>query len=565
MQSEVKQCQNCNNDFTIESEDFSFYEKIDVPAPTFCSECRMIRRMMWRNERTLYKRKNDAPEGPRDIISIYHPDTPVVVYDKDYWWSDNWDATDYGTEYDFSRPFFEQYKELLQKTPLVALFDSKSVNSQFCNIVVNHKDCYLVSAGWENEDSMYSNRMTSCKETVDAHVCHALEFGYENVYCRESNKLRYSIQCKNCTDSFFLYDCRGCTDCICCTNLRNKSYCIFNEQLTKEEYKKRVAEMNLGSRETLKMLEKKFGELYKDAVHKYAQLTNTENVVGDQVEDARNCYWCFDMAGDVQNCKYCHWAEKKLSDSYDTGPGTGGNSELTYEGISIGVSNTRCMFGAIVWWCQNAQYAVGCDSCNNIFGCVSLQKKDYCILNKQYTKEEYNELVPKIRQHMMDMPYVDSKGREYRYGEMIPSELSPWGYNETVAQDYFPKTKEEAVNEGYPWVEEEKTEHAPTIQGTDLPDTIAEVDESILNEIIACEKTGQAFRIVSQELSFYQKMNLPLPTKHPNVRHTERLARRNPYKLWKRITEDGVEVMTSYSPNRPEKIYSEEGYNRLVN
>ncbi len=32
---EVKTCQNCKQNFTIESEDFVFYEKIDVPPPTF--------------------------------------------------------------------------------------------------------------------------------------------------------------------------------------------------------------------------------------------------------------------------------------------------------------------------------------------------------------------------------------------------------------------------------------------------------------------------------------------------------------------------------------------------
>jgi len=60
-------------------------------------------------------------------------------------------------------------------------------------------------------------------------------------------------------------------------------------------------------------------------------------------------------------------------------------------------------------------------------------------------------------------------------------------------------------------------------------------------------------------------MKLPLPRLHPNERHYNRTKMRNPMKLWKRVTEDGIEVMTSYAPDRPEKIYSEEGYNTLVN
>ncbi len=35
MESQTKNCQNCKKDFIIEPEDFNFYEKIKVPAPTF--------------------------------------------------------------------------------------------------------------------------------------------------------------------------------------------------------------------------------------------------------------------------------------------------------------------------------------------------------------------------------------------------------------------------------------------------------------------------------------------------------------------------------------------------
>ena len=50
MKSETKQCQNCKKDFIIEPDDFGFYEKIKIPPPTFCPECRMQRRLAWRND-----------------------------------------------------------------------------------------------------------------------------------------------------------------------------------------------------------------------------------------------------------------------------------------------------------------------------------------------------------------------------------------------------------------------------------------------------------------------------------------------------------------------------------
>jgi DNA-directed RNA polymerase subunit RPC12/RpoP len=72
MPPETKICQNCKNDFIIEPDDFLFYEKIKVPPPTFCPECRMVRRMIWRNCRSLFKR--ECGSCGKSIISMYHKD-----------------------------------------------------------------------------------------------------------------------------------------------------------------------------------------------------------------------------------------------------------------------------------------------------------------------------------------------------------------------------------------------------------------------------------------------------------------------------------------------------------
>src|SRR3989339_1289512 len=143
MNSETKNCQNCKKYFVIEPDDFAFYEKIKVPPPTFCPECRLIRRMAWRNERNLYKRKNDASQNGEEILSMYSPDSPYIVYDKEYWWSDKWDPLKYGQDYDFQKPFFEQFDELLKRIPLQALQLMNSVKSQYCNYIDNNKNCYL--------------------------------------------------------------------------------------------------------------------------------------------------------------------------------------------------------------------------------------------------------------------------------------------------------------------------------------------------------------------------------------------------------------------------------------
>ena len=99
-----KSCQNCKTEFLIEPNDFTFYEKIGVPPPTLCPECRMQRRMLQFNERSLFK--NQCKLCGKEVITSHRPDAPHPIYCQPCWWSDSWDAMSYGREYDFSRGFF---------------------------------------------------------------------------------------------------------------------------------------------------------------------------------------------------------------------------------------------------------------------------------------------------------------------------------------------------------------------------------------------------------------------------------------------------------------------------
>ena len=567
MNSETRNCQNCKQDFTIEPDDFSFYEKIKVPPPTFCPNCRNVRRLLWRNEHSLFRRQN-AEEGRTDsIISVYHPDAKIKTYDKEMWWSDKWDSSSYGMDYDFSKPFFDRFKKLIEDVPHIALSDSKSVDSRFCNITVEMKNCYLVTAAWTCEDSMYCNRISGCKFTQDSHLCYNTEFGYENVYCRDSNRLFYSLESESCMDSYFLYDCRNCSNCILCTNLRNKNYCIENIQYSKEEYFKKKNELYLDTRDGVEKAKNKFKKLWKEALHRDLKLLNTVNVIGDHTENSRDCYGVFDIEGEYENVKYANWGTKRLRDSHDVGPGCGGGSELTYEGISIGVTNSRCYFGAIIWYSNDVSYSFMMNNCRNCFGCTEMNGKQYCILNKQYTKEEYEKLIPKIIKHMNDMPYIDNKGKVYKYGEFFPSEISPFAYNETVAQDYFPTDKKTAESNGYLWREPISNSYTATITYKDLPQTISEVDDTMLDQVIECEITKKPFKITEQELNFYKRFNIPLPTIHPDERHNRRLKLRNPIILNKRKCFLGdEEIITTYPPEPvgPKKVICSNHYKKEI-
>ena len=168
---------------------------------------------------------------------------------------------------------------------------------------------------------------------------------------------------------------------------------------------------------------------------------------------------------------------------------------------------------------------------------------------------------------MDQIPYVDIKGRIYKYGEFFPMELCPHGYNESVTNDHFPLTKEEILDKGYPYKDKVDSKYTITLKASDIPDNIKDVNDSILNEVIECESSGKAFKITPFELQFYKRMNIPIPRLHPDERYKKRLALRNPMKLWHRkCMKEGCEneFETTYSPDRPEIVYCDSCYKKEI-
>jgi len=568
----LKICQNCKNRFIIESDDFSFYEKMKIPIPTFCSKCRLARRLAWRNERTLYHRNCDLCKN--SMISMYKTNTLFPVYCHECWWSDKWSPLDYGKDYDFSKSFFEQFKSLQNIIPKPALYSSSNTNSEYCNHTAHMKDSYLVFGSWFSENCNYGQTLSDCKDCWDSIFLKNCEFCYSSVDCTKCNQINLSVECTNCINSAFLYDCRNCQDCIFSYNLRNKNYCVFNEQVSKDQYIKIKNEL-FNSYESLDKNIKIFKEtLKKKVLHKFMAGEQNYNVSGNFIYNCKNVHNSF-LTYEGENNKYMIRGFKQ-KDSMDTFGVNGG--DLAYDSNNVDFSS-YCLFSVNGENNFNTEYVADSFNVKNIFGCISLRKKEYCILNKQYRKEEYLELVTKIKKQMIDIPFIDSLGREYQYGEFFPIENSPFCYNETLAQEYLPITKEEASKNKYPWFDTEDKNYIPTKKWNELPDTIKEVDDSILSETILCEawdkdknkaqehKCTMAFKITQDELNMYRRFNIPLPRKCPNTRNYELFESRNPAELWHRkCMKEGCnnEFETSYSPDRPEIVYCENCYKQEI-
>jgi len=582
MDSETKQCQNCKKDFIIEPDDFAFYKKMKVPSPTFCPSCRLQRRMAWRNEKSLYRRNCDKCK--KSIISVFSTDSGLMVYCPSCWWSDKWDPIDYGTEYDISRPFITQLRELLQRTPVMALFGYYNTleNSDYTNMVGYLKNCYLITNADHDENCLYGSDIIFCKDCVDNAMLTKSELCYENLNCRECYRTIYSVNCESCSGVAFSKNCIGCSDCIGCINLRSKKYCIFNEQFSKEEYDKKAAELLANSREKIDQIKYEAFSFWQKFPHKYMYGRHNQNVSGDYIFKSKNVKDSFSVQGG-ENCRYCSIITvPTIANCYDFSH-YGENCELVYEALQVGDQASRILF---TWFgtngCQEIEYSMFTTGCRNIFGSVSLKKKEYCILNKQYSKKDFEELRARIIEDMYTNPYKDENGKTYAYGEFFPIEMSPFGYNATTAQEDFPLTKEEILKLHYKWKEPEKNEYAVTITPVQLPDSSDQISDTYVKEVIGCKHNGQcnhrcsgAFRLTAAEINFYKKMNLPLPALCSNCRHYERLSLRNPKKLWHRqcmcdkqhphhTGKCPNEFETSYAPDRKEIVYCEECYQTEV-
>ncbi|MFA6177551.1 MAG: hypothetical protein WC694_01495 [Candidatus Paceibacterota bacterium] len=387
--SENKICQNCEKDFVIEPDDFGFYEKIKVPLPTFCTDCRRQRRWAWRNKMSLFNRKCDL--CGKGVVSIYAPDSGLTIYCNKCWWSDKWDAKSYGSDYDFSKTFFSQFRELIRKVPHMSVVNDDGIASLNCEYTHDwwfSKNCYMCFSGWHAENAMYCFFSLAGKDIVD------------------------------------------------CMNLRSK-----NEFL----------------------------------------------------------YECIRCA-----TSYCH-------------------------------------------------------SSKHLFGCCAIKHGQYCILNKEYSKEEYFKLRDKLIEHMK---------KTGEYGEFFPASMSNFGYNETMAMEYFPLSKEEAKKGGYKWWDKiQKTINKETLKSEHIPDSILDISENILNEVLTCVECGRNYKIIQNEFTFYKKYSIPIPRKCFFCRNSDRLKLENSLKLWHRKCMNigcQNEFETSYAPNRPEIVYCEKCYQQEV-
>ena len=553
MKPETKICQSCKAQFTIEPEDFKFYEKMKVPPPTFCPECRFQRRAMFRNERKLFWVKSG--KSGKEILSLYPPEAGVVVYDEKEWWSDDWDPMKYGRDYDFSKPFFEQFYEFSKEVPRYSRDVLNMVNSDYSANASDLKNCYLLFNSNRSEDSAYGNANDDsafCFDNSHVSKCERCHGSFWLTNCYQTN---FSAQCEDCNNVWFSKNCRGCSDCFGCVNLRGKKYYIFNEPYSKEDYIKKIESFSLHTVIGIDRAKIKSAEFWSKFPNKYLQGIKNLNSSGEYVTNSKNVKHSY-LVREGEDLKYCQYLQvPPHKDSMDVTVG-GNGMELTYENVVCGWGKLYKVKFCVECWPDDIdlEYSMFCTSSSNLFGCVGLKKKQYCIFNKQYSREDYEVLKEKIKKHMDEMPYVDKKGRIYKYGELFPAEISPFAYNQSIAIQHFPLKKEEAETRGFRWQEPNRREYEITMKSEDIPDSIHDINENILKEVIQCAQCKRAYRLIEPELNFLKKEGIAAPRVCVDCRHEERISQRNKARFYERQCMCDYKIFNNFAKheNHPE-------------
>lgn len=580
-------CPHCKTGFIIEDEDLVFYQKMEVPPPTFCPYCRFQRRSSYINVRNLYVRDIPSKKG---AISMYSPDNKLNIVEDSEWWGDRYDFLSYGVDYDVAQPFFSQFHALMKKVPLPHLQRNYTTfeNSDYCNAASWIKNCYLIINADKDEDCMYGFCVEQCRHCIDIIFTDRSELCYEGINLKNCYQCVFCDDCEGSSQLRFCRDCVGCTDCFGCMGLRHKFHHIFNKPYSPAEYKKKLDELQMGAWTSVQKIREQVAQFFLTRPHKFMHGRQNQDVEGDYLYQCKNVTQSY-LVEKAEDCKFGHllrYLDSPTQQAYDyTMFGVG--AELVYEAAWCGLGVHNVKFSLWNYGSSDIEYCFGCHFSQNLFGCIGLRQKKYCIFNKQYTKVQHEELVPKIKQQMMQIPYVDAKGIAYRYGEFFPAELSPFCYNQTFAQEFCPLTQEACAAQHYGWYENKDRKTTGFQRWQDLPDTIGDVQDDLIRTPILCKaydenptealahNCTQVFKIIPQELAFYRQMELPLPRYCHNTRYYHRLRQLNPFQLWKRecmcTSKDHAHsgqcphtISTSFAPHSKEMVYCEACYVKRV-
>ncbi len=404
--------------------------------------------------------------------------------------------------------FWQSYKEIFNQISFPYLAKRWDVeNADFAHKVFYSSNAYLSFEICYSEKVVYSvNIKDNC-----SYIFNSIMIGdnseniYNSVWVFKSFNVFYSRFIFDSADIWFCSHMVGCKECMFCDNLEHKSYCIQNKQYEKEEYMKLKKQI---------LQEKAKFQTYFQTLPVTKNLLWCENTQGEYLMKSHNLeYGMFSYHIIKWKNTLFVWDAKWCENFYDVASAAYGKD---YYGLVWGGLGTNYFCSIeIVWW-SNIYYSYFLNDCSYCLGCIGLKNKSFCILNKQYSKEERFEKANEIFQQMES---------EWTLGQFFPWWMNPFYFNDTAAyliDDSF--TKEEVTAQWYLRRDDEIKVDIPAwadiIKTTELhnfqwynENWERIINPEILKKVIIDSKWNY-YKIVPMELMFLQKYGLPLPEIH---------------------------------------------------
>ena len=480
-----------------------------LPLPEIAPQEFLRQLGSWGNLLNLYKTQS-ALSGKHQL-SRYNPEIGYLVCTPEEFWSESVDNRDVGRPYDFDRPFFEQFFEVARKSMLVPLAATNCEGSDYINGAVGVKDSYLCFGIFNSRNCMYSYMVHDCSDCYDCIDILQCELCYDCHMLRNCYDCRFSQICSNCSQCLFCEDCIGCKNCIFSFGLRHQQYMIRNQQVTREEYEQFVISLGLQSRKAIVAAKNQFHDELKAAGYTASTVVNAEDSSGHfltNVKDVAHSYYTHN----AHECGYMMLSQNCRQ--FWRGISEGG--ELGYESMAHG--KTYCTYHCYmdVGGSFNLYSLALANGCSHCFGCVGLNRKSYCILNRQYTKDEYFDLAPRI---------IEAMKARNEWGRFFPASESPHYYQDALCSDWLePIPLAVAMQRGYRVRAEEGRPRSSPSTTIAIPDSIADTPADICENTFVCPITGGPFRFQKPEFDFHARHGIPLPNNHWANRLRSRIA-----------------------------------------
>lgn len=287
--------------------------------------------------------------------------------------------------------FLEEYNALKKKFPRVDRVEQSTENVTYGDHVVDSKNCYYVFDSMGLSECMYvydGFKETNAIDTLWNGFCdHCIEVSDSG----ETSNSVFSQYLGQCYNMWYCFNCYASHDCFGCYNLSNKEFCIFNVQYTEEEYQEKIKELKKLSPDEIINKVKTEVESKFPKIQAYFNDNNNSDYV-NYVYKSNAAYYCFDSTS-LDDCKYvnnsiecsglidasyCNKTENSV-EAIDT--------KECYNCYEVQESNR----------CYDSYFIYNCNDCSNCFACANLSNKQYCILNVQYTKDEYLAKLAEIK------------------------------------------------------------------------------------------------------------------------------------------------------------------------